>query len=568
MIVSQSYQYKTKPRKHQAECLRLSIKEPVFALFHEQRTGKSKIIIDTASYHFELYQRALQARAPTGGPPAPDGALGGKRSTYPGRLPPVIPPVGITALIIVAMPSGVPSQWVMDEIPAHMPDRIPRKTLIWRASKVSTKSFQKEMEDLLTTPSLAVLALNGEALITDAFRKYAVRFLNARKRVMVSVDESTLVCKAHNSQRTKMVLALRDHPATVVRRIADGTPYGERPLDFYAQMSFLDERILGHKSFFTFKRHYCVLEKNTAQRFNKDKENDDGTKGGMELYEYDTIKEYRNLDELHRRIARYSHRVRRADVSDAPPKTYQKLRFDLSPEQRRVYNEMEEKYEAELNNEQGRITAKHVLTRWLRLQQITSNMVPGMDTVDVCSACYGDGCDECDNIGGIVSQQPARIIDSKHNPRLETLEAHLSLSSDPAIIWCRFTQDIEFCLDLGRQLGRAPVRYDGKVSADEKVWAKNEFQTGKSALLVGNQMAGGRGLRLSAARAIYYYSNYFSLLVREQSEDRAEDVDQKHSTHVYDLVANYTKDEDIVGAMREKRRLSEIVMQENRGKWI
>ena len=200
-------------------------------------------------------------------------------------------------------------------------------------------------------------------------------------------------------------------------------------------------------------------------------------------------------------------------------------------------------------------------------------MVPGRETLSECPECRGNpdfvlDCIECDGLGVLVGQQQPRTIDPDNNPRLETLREHLILHNDPVIVWSRFTNDIEDILRLGKDLQRNPVRYDGKTSVEDKTYAKEHFQKGGSGLFVANQKAAGRGLRLSAAKAHYFYSNLHALLVREQCEDRTEDVNQTHSTTIIDIIANDTVDEVIIDTLRQKRRLSEVVMQENRGLWL
>lgn len=526
------YQFKTKPRAHQGTSLVKSLREPVWAHFHEQRCGKTKIVIDTAAYHYE----------------APDPN-----------------PLRVNALMVIAMPSGVPSQWVLDEIPAHLPDRIPRKCVVWRANRVKTKAFQRDLEELLTFKGLSVLAVNGEAIITKAFRQYAPKFLRAR-HVLVAADETTLICKTAGTERSKMMRAIGKFPNVVIKRIMDGTPYGESPMDFYAQFEWMDKRILGHDSYHTYKLHYAVLEKQMATRNN--------VKTGLpERYEYDAIVGYRNLDELNKRIFRVADRVRRADISDAPPKTYIKLRFDLTAEQRRVYDQIEEEHEAILRT--GHIvTVAHVLTRQMRLQQVTSNILPTAASLVDCKRCGGIGsvedslCETCDGLGVVPVPGPVVRIDAKNNPRVEMLHDHVMLSKSPSIVWCRFQSDVDDIMSMLKKAGRRPVQYDGRVSGQDKDAAKAGFQRGDYTDVVGNPKAGGRGLRLDRAESVYYYSNIYSLIVREQSEDRAEDVDRKISTVIADLMANDTEDEAIADNLRAKRTVSELVMREKRGKWL
>jgi N12 class adenine-specific DNA methylase len=79
----QSYQFKTEPFAHQREALFRSMDAEYFGLLMEQRTGKSKVVLDNA---------AMLHR---------DGKING--------------------LLIIA-PNGVHRNWIADEIKIHLPD--------------------------------------------------------------------------------------------------------------------------------------------------------------------------------------------------------------------------------------------------------------------------------------------------------------------------------------------------------------------------------------------------------------------------------------------------------------
>ena len=146
------------------------------------------------------------------------------------------------------------------------------------------------------------------------------------------------------------MVALAASKYAAYRRILTGTPVAESPLDAYAQFKILDPTILGHTSFTSFKARYAEYEEGydprTGRRFPK-------------------LLGYRNLPELQANMARFSSRVTRAEVSDAPPKVYQKRYFSLSLVQRRVYDELREKFVVDLSAG-GVITAANVLARYTR----------------------------------------------------------------------------------------------------------------------------------------------------------------------------------------------------------
>lgn len=540
------YESKRPPRAKQLEALIASADRRVFALLMQQRTGKSKVVIDTAGYHYDRFV-----------------AAGGDFAA---------PRDGITGLLVSAAPGRVHRNWSKYELPADLPDRIPRMDVVWEAGKVRYDKDERrfrgplaeELYGLLGFEGLAILLVNEGALITDALRRYVLKFLNARKRVMMAVDEYTLQMLTPGARTSKVLLKMGGHPAVVVKRILDGTPFGNRgPLDAYAGFRFLDPAIFGFHTFTDFKHHFAEWETKIFH---------DNVKG-IER-EYPSIRRdeedrpiYQNLDEFMEKLAANSFRVLRSECWDAPPKTYQIASFQLSKEQRRCYDDLAEEYEADLPCG-ARVSASHVLTRYLRLQQIASNYWPPEKVGVIHGLCDGEGCVACDDLGVIVGKTPLRRI-GKDNPRADAYRDVIRANGDVKVItWARFHEDVDACLDVLRGLGRDPVRYDGRCSDAEKDAAQDAFQLGAATDLVGNPRSGGRGLKLSAARLIVNYSNDFSLLTRLQSEDRAEDEAKKESTGVVDLLAEDTVDEVIVAALRASKSIADYVLGERGGRWL
>jgi hypothetical protein len=480
----------------------------------------------------------------------------------------------IDAALVVAMPSGVPRNWA-DEIdgaegrPARFPARIPHLTVVWSARRSSTKSFDAELEALLAFDGLALLLVNGEALLTEAFQKYAAKFLRKR-RVFAIGDETSLLMKTapgkNKGGRSRVMLRIK--PYCHHRLILDGTPADESPLDLYSQFAWLDESFLGHKSFYSFKHYYAEWKQQTIEVF--DPKLQKRVKRSFEAIVTDEAtggKKFAHLDELQRRLASCSFRVTRAQCFDIPDKLYREYRYDLSDEQRRVYDEIETEHESRLADG-THITVAMVLTRYLRLQQVLSNTYPGAASGILCPSCRGEGFDEdgneCENCSGSgikMTRAEPRVIDRKHHPRLVAMIDIASVERGSLIVWARFTRDIDELMALGVELGRAPVRYDGAVPPDDKLAALRAFQRGDAGWIVANQAAMQRGVDASKADAMVFYSNTFSGLQRRQCEDRTEAVGRHAGTGVIDITADNTIDELIVAAHLQKKSVAAYVMQ-------
>ena len=525
-----AYLDNTTPWAKQQEAFEAALQTPLFAATMEQRTGKLIVSLGLIAYR---YEQGL-----------------------------------IDAALVVAMPSGVPRNWA-DEIdgapprPHRFPARIPHQTLVWQASRANTKTFQTQLEALLTFPGLAILLVNGEALLTDAFQKFAGRFLRARRTFAIADEVSQLMKTPpgrNKGQRSRVMMRIK--PYTQYRLILDGTPADESILDLYSPFAWLDPAFLGHDSFYSFKHYYAEWEQKTVELY--DPKLQRRIRRSFEAIKTDETgqKQFAHLDELRQRLSRCSFRVTRDQCFDIPNKLYSEYRYDLTPEQRRVYDELEAEHESNLSDG-TQISVSLILTRYLRLQQILSNTYPSPVSGQLCGQCEGEGCEQCKGLGVVAMRAEPRTIDRKHHPRLKAMEEIASLETGSLIVWARFTNDIDELLALGHRLNKSPVRYDGTITLDEKTENLRAFQQGHAAWIVANQVAMQRGIDASRASAQIFYSNTFSGLQRRQCEDRTEAFGRNKGTGITDIVANDTIDEKIVAAHLSKRSVADYIMQQH-----
>ncbi len=495
MITPVDYKFGTEPFAHQLIAFERSRNMEYFALLMEQGTGKTKVIIDTAAW---LYGK------------------------------------GMIDTLMVFAPNGVHRNWVTDEIPIHMPDYVDWEAHIWRAGdfeRTLTHTFMAKLLRKKPEEGLVVFAINIESVLTKGGKKVIEAFLKGR-RVLAVVDESTII-KTPGAKRTKAMIGVGKSRGLAglakYRRILDGTPITQGPFDLYAPFNFLDPEIIGFTSFWSFKHQYGEFEKQMNWQVGK---------------EYETLVEYRNLDELQRAIAPFSFAITKDECLDLPPKVYQKRYFELNKDQRKIYNSLRDEFIADLDSGE-RITAALAMTRLMRLQQISSNYI---------------GTDD-----GEKQITPT-------NPRLKELIAVIT-NSKKTIVWCRFIHDVDDVMLALREEGYEAVRYDGKVKQKDRADAIARFQgyepdktpidkSLQAAVFVGSPDAAGRGLTLHAANLVVYYSNSFKAGARMQSEDRAHRAGLKHSVTYVDLIAEDTIDEHIVEVLRTKRKLAEEVVGE------
>ena len=458
------YMFETKPFEHQRRAFYMSRDKDNFALLMEQGTGKTKIIIDTAAY---LYAKSK-----------------------------------ITALVIIA-PNGVHRNWLRNEIPFHLPEWCPRKTIYYSAS-MKKKDMEEWAGVQKSSDSLKVFSFNVEGFVSKKAQNLISKIMIS-ENVLLVVDESSRI-KRPGAKRTKFITQIGKQAK--YRRILTGTPVTKGPEDVYSQFKFLDPYILGYESFYSFRARYCVM-------------------GGFENRQ---IIAYNNIDELTKNIEGHSYRVLKKDCLDLPDKIYQRAYVELSEAQRRLYNTMKDDWVAD--HQEDTIEAPEAITRLLRLQQITCGWFP--------------------------SETPVPI--DEKNPRLELLKELLSDIDGKVIIWARFRADLKAIED---ELGKLAVAYHGGVSNDARANAVDSFQNDpKIKYFVGQPQSGGIGLTLTAASYAIYYSNSFDLEVRLQSEDRCHRIGTTNNVTYIDIEANKTIDKKIIKALRDKKSLADMVTKD------
>lgn len=325
------------------------------------------------------------------------------------------------------------------------------------------------------------------------------------------------------------------------RRILTGTLVPDKPFDVYSQIKFLDPEAwgrIGCGSFQAFKAQFGVWE----QRF--------AAKAGRF---YPELQSYRNLDQMHAVVSSLVSRVRKEDVlSDLPAKTYSRRYFELSPAQRRAYKELRDEAMTTLLSGEL-VTAPLVITRLMRMQQVTSGYLPS-DVPDE------DG------------ERPLTFLEGG-NPRLACLIDALEDLPHQAIVWAKYRTDITL---IGRELDRLGMtwcRYDGACSEEESAQSREDFRSGKAQFFVSNPAKGGEGLTLNEAKTQVFYNTGYKLGERLQAEARNDRIGQDSSIQVIDLLGMLQGDEPtldlgILRALQSKRELAAQVQGDDVKAWL
>jgi SNF2 family DNA or RNA helicase len=133
------------------------------------------------------------------------------------------------------------------------------------------------------------------------------------------------------------------------------------------------------------------------------------------------------------------------------------------------------------------------------------------------------------------------------------------LSDQQGVIWARFRPDLDGIASWCQRRGITYARYDGSTDAEEREAGKAAFMRGERQLFIGNARAGGRGLDLSAATWVCYYSHDWGLRTRLQSEDRVQSLKRKDAVLYLDVIVEDSVDSRIVEALRAGKQISDLI---------
>lgn len=392
------------------------------------------------------------------------------------------------------------------------------------------------------------------------------------KEPFIVLDESSkiktnLPCKdTKKSKRTQAVLKLN---RTGERCILTGTFMSKTPMNAYDQMNFLCPEFFS-ESMYAFANKYMIMRSLPSQRGARvilgEKDYDKihrylvkAKKNGLSAYTVakqsvcgfysisdeacdhilrnEEYSPFMNVDELWSRIGDCCFKVDREDLLDLPPKTYKTFSIELTPEQKKLYLQLQNQYCTD------HITVDNGLKLYLRFQDVCN----GYDPVD-----HGDTVDE----NGKVKHN-IELVPLKENPKLDALEEVLDeIGNKQVVVWCSRSKLLYDAEKRVRELGYRTGIYDGKIGKDEREVNYNAFKDKKIDILFVNQASGAYGLDgLKEADYAVYLCNSYSVEQRVQSEDRIYRGQVKTNKYIIDLTCRGTCEDKVTEALKQGKEL-------------
>ena len=324
---------------------------------------------------------------------------------------------------------------------------------------------------------------------------------------MIICDESS---KIKNPQAKQSKALHRLGKISKHNIILTGTPVTNTPLDFFSQYKFLDENIFGG-SYYSFRARYAVM-------------------GG---YGNHQVVGYKNLQELTEKAHKIAFRITKKEALDLPEQVDTTRYVELEPTSRTIYNQVERESYAEL--EQGEIITRNVLTKLLRLSQIT---------------------------GGYITNEYTNMAEQISSAKINALEEIVDECIDAnkkLVVFARFIPEIDAITKMlnKRKIKYALIRGDVKDRAGEVDKFQNDKET---KIFIGQLQTTGMGLTLTASDTAVFYSLSYNFADYEQAKARIHRIGQKNTCTYIHLIAKNTIDEKVMEALSKKKNIADLVV--------
>lgn len=302
--------------------------------------------------------------------------------------------------------------------------------------------------------------------------------------------------KNRKAQQTK---ALKRVPGQF-RTAVTGTPLINRPDELWSILNWLYPKAF--TSYWRFFNRYVDSEIDYAQ-------------GGQ----YRKIKGPKNEAELQEMMSDFCVRRLKKDVlKDLPDKYYTSIWVDLTPSQRRSYDEMKKEMIAWVGaNRDQALIAPVVIAQLTRLQQFALASV------------------ELEADGHAVLSEPSSKVDAL----MQILEDN---PDEQVVVFTQFTGMIKLVEARLKKKGISYGLLTGDVSQQQRAENVRAFQEGKTNVFLGTIAAGGVGITLTAASTVIFLDRSWSPALNQQAEDRLHRHGQTNAVQVVDIMARGTVD--------------------------
>lgn len=496
---------------------------------------------------------------------------------------------GLIDSLLVVAPNDVHKQWFDDlcNDESTLSKAIAQEGVECTGQIIGGRGGQKvfyEFDD--NDDRLHIVCVNIDTFSTPHKWEEIVEWANNHKTAII-IDEATVI-KNPDSKRgqrmlyefnnvmknRKTIIASKKKENTQIRIVLTGTPVTNGPMDLWAIMEFIKPNYFG-RNYYSFKNYYGMFTQMNVDQMMPDgnvrsrtinvtlnektwhgiKECKDYSEAfiifGCSEDTYMTVKHqdhfmgsYKHTDELKKMLEPNAVFAKLTDCVDMPPCNYIVKEVSMSPTQETCYKNMQHDLLAEYDNHIT--TAKNKLVSAMRLQQIASGFIIGHEEIiDEDAACWDD-----ENYD-ITPDEVVWLGDT--NPKLEQLKRDVDELDKPLLIITRFSAEADKIYKMLKDDYNCMLFTGWKT-----VGTIAEYKQGKYDICVANITKIARGHNLQIGHTTIFYSNTFSMELRQQSEFRTFRIGQKYPCTYIDYVSCGI-DRTILDSLKLKKGLLDYI---------
>jgi SNF2 family DNA or RNA helicase len=360
---------------------------------------------------------------------------------------------------------------------------------------------------------------------------------------MIIFDESARYLKGPRTKRTKASHTLARNAKFTL--ILTGTVIEKRPDDVWAQFYVLNNGKSFSDNFFAFKNYYFHRTKRYKRQKNpitKKEELFSWTEWSINPNRFDTLRNH---------IFECCIQYRKREVlKDLPDIITKEIPLPLEGKIKDIYSDIQDEVMKELREalvENNKVNITNILTKQLRLQQITA---------------------------GFIKNDSGEEVELSVTPKLDALvEEVISIAEadESVVIWCIFKKSIKMIKERLQKEKIKCITMDGDTK--DKYGAWKGFQTSNVPAFIGQVKAGGIGIELfkensDKAKSQYtiFYENPWTPGVRDQAKGRTDRIGQKSKVVYVDIYIENTIDQRVLEVLRGEKEIADIILDIKEGK--
>lgn len=486
----------------------------------------------------------------------------------------------IDSLLVIA-PNDVHYQWYKD-ITNPAEGNIVMLDVPFSAQCIGGKKGKKALIPFDDDGRLHIVTVNVDTFSAPTKWKDIVTWSNSNK-CMIIIDEATII-KNPQSKRAQRILyefnnvvrrgktIISSSKINPVRAVLTGTPVTNGPMDLWAIMEFVKPNFF-NRNYYSFREYYGMFTKMSIQNSTMAREIPvlltektwQAIQSCRDYYEaaalfgcsedtYLTVKHqrsfvgpYKHADELKQRISSVAIFKKLTDCVDMPEKIFLTREVSLSTAQESCYNSMKQQLLAQYDG--YLTTAANKLTVNMRLAQISSGFILGSKAQQNLELSFEDL--------DVYDVLPDEVVWLDNIPKLDALMRDIAELDKPLIIMTRFTAEAAKIYDLCKDLYSTCL-----ITGWKTIGSIDDFKEGKYDVMVANSAKIHRGFNLQIAHTTLFYSNTFSMEIRQQSEFRTFRIGQEHPCVYVDYIASPV-DRTIITALKLKKNLLDYIREQD-----